>query len=124
MRTSIIVVALIVALSSCSNQLFGQSPVGHTESDSLKVDECCSVVTVSRVESPTALTTPGLDRLVPLGNRKGEIVGAAVGGTFGAALAQLLVCHVEENRCQFEIGPVLAGFAIGAIMGAGVGSIF
>lgn len=54
--------------------------------------------------------------------RSGEMTGAIVGGIAGAVFANLMYCIVEEVSCGAEAKPIIWGFLVGAVIGAGFGS--
>jgi hypothetical protein len=55
-------------------------------------------------------------------SRKGELTGAIIGGVAGAVFANLLYCMVEESSCGARAKPIIGGFLVGAVLGAGFGS--
>lgn len=55
-------------------------------------------------------------------DRTGELTGAIVGGVAGAVFANLLYCMVQDSSCGTEGKPIIGGFLVGAVLGAGFGS--
>lgn len=51
-----------------------------------------------------------------------ELTGAVVGGVVGAVIGRQLSCVFAETGCPSQPLPILAGLAIGAILGAGIAS--